>query len=208
MGFFRAVKALFSPGAAYQPPGEDPALAKPLSPSLLQNLIEVRALFGGSMDLVIHEVQVCGVDCAVLLCEGMVDTNVWSKMFALPLTNLRLEQPSPEAVLDWVRHQSLLAPDQKEIHTVGELFKFMMSGFVVLLIDGIDSAGVFGIQGFAGRSVDEPAGEANIRGSREGFIEKLRPNFSLLRRRIKSPDLMFEMVNFGTRSKTDGALSI
>ena len=207
LGLFHSLKKrLFSPPEAYSPPESNPALERRMGNSLLQRLIDVRALFADSGDLVIHELEICGIPCAVLLCEGMVDTNVWSKMFAQPLTNLSLTDPSPEAVLDWIRHRSLLAPDQKEVLTYGDLFRFMMSGFVVLMIDGVESCPVFGIQGFAGRSVGEPASELNERGSREGFIEKLRPNFSLLRRRIKSPDLIFEMINIGTKSRTDGAL--
>ena len=206
MGLKEAFQALLQPGPAYRPPTQDPAADRRLTHSLLQNLIELRAMFGSSMDLVIHEVKICGIPCAVALCEGMVDTNVWSKMLAQPLVDLKLEDPTPQKLLSWLRTNSLLAPDQKEVRTFGELFRFMMSGFVVLLVDGIALAEVFGIQGFPGRSVDEPAGESNVRGSREGFVERLRPNFSLLRRRIKSPDLIFEMVTLGTKSRTDGAL--
>ena len=206
MGVIRYLKGLFAPPPAYAPPRPDGGADKRLGGVLLDNLIGVRAMFTDSGDLIIHEVRVCGVPCAVLMCEGMVDTQTFSEMFAEPLTRLKLENPGPEAVLDWVRHQSLLAPDQKEIHTFGELFRFMMSGFVVLLIDGVAGGSVFGIQGFSGRSVGEPAGETNVRGSREGFSEMLRPNMSLLRRRFKSPDLVFEMTVFGDKSRTDCTL--
>ena len=206
MGVIRYLKGLFAPPPAYAPPRPDEGADKKLGSALLDNLIGVRAMFTDSGDLIIHEVQVCGVPCAVLMCEGMVNTQTFSEMFAEPLTRLRLEKPGPDSVLDWVRHQSLLAPDQKEIHTFGELFRFMMSGFVVLLIDGIAGGSVFGIQGFSGRSVGEPAGETNVRGSREGFSEMLRPNMSLLRRRFKSPDLIFEMTVFGDKSRTDCTL--
>lgn len=156
--------------------------------------------------MIVHELEVSGIHCAVLLCEGMVDTNVFSKMFAAPLTGVKLEQPEHALLADWVRHHSLLAPDQKEFYTYGELFRFMMSGFVVLLIDGEAMGFAFGIQGYTGRSVSEPEGESNVRGSREGFIEKLRPNISMVRRRLKSPDLIFEMGEMGEKSRTDIAL--
>ena len=150
MGVIRYLKGLSAPPPAYAPPRPDEGADKKLGSALLDNLIGVRAMFTDSGDLIIHEVQVCGVPCAVLMCEGMVNTQTFSEMFAEPLTRLRLEKPGPDSVLDWVRHQSLLAPDQKEIHTFGELFRFMMSGFVVLLIDGIAGGSVFGIQGFSG----------------------------------------------------------
>ena len=77
---------------------------------LLQRLIDIRALCGGTGDLIVHELEVSGVSCAVVLCEGMVDTNTFSKMFALPLTSLSLLDASPQAVLTWVRKHALLAP--------------------------------------------------------------------------------------------------
>jgi spore germination protein KA len=81
-----------------------------------------------------------------------------------------------------------------------------MSGFGVLLIDGADTGIRLALQGFSFRSVSEPSGEVNLRGSREGFTEPLRINMSLIRRRIKSPSLKFEMVTLGTQSKTDAFL--
>ncbi|MCI8650440.1 MAG: spore germination protein [Anaerotruncus sp.] len=208
MTFFgRLCKKITAPPPAYQPPRGNPALEKALQPSLLARLIEIRALFEDSGDLVVHELEVDGVSCAILLCEGMVDTNTFSQMLAVPLLKARLTSHTPQALLEWVRNRSLLAPDQKEFQTYADLFRFIMSGFVVLLVDGIHTGIAFGIQGFPGRGVDEPQGEVNVRGSREGFIEKLRPNMALMRRRIKSPDLVFEMAQVGVKSRTDVALA-
>ena len=194
------------PNSAYQPPQPDTGLDRKLAPTLQQRLADLREMVGNTGDLIVNELTVCGIDCAVVMCEGMVATAVFAELFAEPLTALRLDQPTPEKLLGWVRHQSLLAPDQKEFQTYGDLTRFIMSGFVVLLAEGVEPGLAFGIQGYDGRSVSEPAGESNERGSREGFIEKLRPNLALVRRRFKSADLTFEMVNFGVKSRTDGAL--
>ena len=75
-----------------------------------------------------------------------------------------------------------------------------------MFIDGIDQAVVMGVQGFSIRSVSEPSSEINIRGSREGFVEAARINMTLIRRRIKSPSLKFELMNLGTKSHTDAFL--
>lgn len=204
MRLFHFIKSKFDAGlSAYEPPQEDPALSKKMGSDLMERVITIRQMFSDSGDLLIREVTISGVKCAVCMCEGMVNTNVFSKMFAQPLTNLTLEQATPQKLLEWVRSQSLLAPDQKEFYTYGEFFRFIMSGFVVILIEQLDMGIAMGIQGFAGRGVDEPATEVNVRGSREGFIEMLRPNMALLRRRIKSPHLIFELFPIGTKSKTD-----
>lgn len=45
-----------------------------------------------------------------------------------------------------------------------------------------------------------------MRGSREGFCEIIRTNMSMIRRRIKSPTLVFELSTIGERSNTDVCL--
>lgn len=84
MGVIRYLKGLFAPPPAYAPPRPDEGADKKLGSALLDNLIGVRAMFTDSGDLIIHEVQVCGVPCAVLMCEGMVNTQTFSEMFAEP----------------------------------------------------------------------------------------------------------------------------
>jgi spore germination protein KA len=53
------------------------------------------------------------------------------------------------------------------------------------------------------RSVAEPDTESVIRGPREGFIENLRTNTSLLRRKIKNPNLVIEKLSLGKQTKTN-----
>ena len=194
----------------YQPPEPDPGLDTPLEALLTEKIAHVRRFLsagsGTTSDLVVHEVQVNGIACAILMCEGLVSTAVFSEILAEPLLALKLEQPTPEALQNWVQTKSLLAPDQQPVKTYGDLFRFMMSGFVVLLIDGLPTANAFGLQGFPGRSVGEPDGERNERSSHEGFNEMLRPNLGMIRRRYKSPDLVFEMFQVGEKSRTDGTL--
>ncbi|MEG2597361.1 MAG: spore germination protein, partial [Oscillospiraceae bacterium] len=87
-----------------------------------------------------------------------------------------------------------------------EVFKMAMSGFVVVIIDGIAKGIALGAQGFSFRSISEPSGEVNERGSREGFTEPIKINMSLVRRRIKSDKLKFEMFQLGEQSQTDACL--
>jgi stage V sporulation protein AF len=53
------------------------------------------------------------------------------------------------------------------------------------------------------RSIDEPDLERVVRGSRDGFVETLLTNVTLIRRRLRDPRLMFEMLKVGKRTETD-----
>lgn len=56
------------------------------------------------------------------------------------------------------------------------------------------------------RSVTDPESETSTRGSRDGFIESLETNISILRRRIKDKNFVIENFTVGTRSQTDLAI--
>lgn len=184
-----------------KPPAKE---SERLSESLCDTMIAVRTLFSNSSDFVERRVTLGGVSLAILMCEGMVSLSTFSKILAVPLMNAKLpEGATPDSLLSFIRSHSLLGADQKEFYTYGELFTFIMSGFAVILIEGKALGVACGIQGFSFRSISEPSSEINVRGSREGFVEALRINLTMVRRRIKSPLLTFEMRAVGTRSKTD-----
>lgn len=56
------------------------------------------------------------------------------------------------------------------------------------------------------RTVSDPLNETSLRGARDGFVENLEVNISLLRRSIKDPNLAIEKFVVGRRSRTDLAL--
>ncbi len=72
-----------------------------------------------------------------------------------------------------------------------------------MLLDGCAKGIAFSVQGLKFRSVDEPSGEGNLRGSREGFADLLRVNLSLLRRLIRTEHLVQEAAQADTGMRTE-----
>ena len=185
----------------YSPPEQDPGVTR-LCQSLDDNLIAIRTSCSNTADLLAKELTVDGLSLELLTVEGMCDTGNLCKLILDPLSGLRLEEKTPDGFLKWARG-SLLGSEQREIRTLEELFPAIMSGFAVILIDGAEIGLALGVQGFDFRSVEEPSSNVNIKGSHEGFVEVIRVNMSMIRRRIKSPELVFEMMQIGSRSRTD-----
>ena len=177
----------------------------PLPASLEEQMAYLRHIAGNSADLLLDPVTVGGIHCAVAACEGMVSSTVLGQNLISPLMQLPA-MPDSDALTDHIRTNMLLSLDRPVVRDLGTLFRLLHSGFAVLLIDGQILALGFGMQGFEKRSVSEPSGEANIMGAHEGFIESLRPNLSLLRRRMKTPLLRYEMHSMGSLSHTDVAI--
>ncbi len=95
-----------------------------------------------------------------------------------------------------------LSPEKKKISDLDELVSEVVSGSAVLLADKTSIGISFGLKHFEKRAITEPPTSTVIKGPREGFVESLPVNVSLMRRRIKSPDLRFEFVTVGEYSKT------
>ncbi len=98
------------------------------------------------------------------------------------------------------------SPEKKEITTTDEIISEVVSGSAVIIADKIPTAISFGLKQFEKRAITEPPTSTVIKGPREGFVESLPVNISLMRRRIKSPDLKFENLVVGEFSKTPVAI--
>jgi spore germination protein KA len=76
-----------------------------------------------------------------------------------------------------------------------------------LFCSGMEKAVVTDMKHWSQRSIETPDSEAVIRGPKEGFTESLRTNTSMLRRKIKTPDLVFECLSAGRQTNTLLALA-
>ena len=178
-------------------------LQQTISPQLSVNLSKIRTIAEGSSDLLVNEFVLSGLPAALLCCEGMLSTSTMTELILKPITAIRLVCPTAANVFAFIRNHQLYSIDRAEASTYADLFRFLNSGFAVLVLDGADSALVFGIQGYDKRSVSEPSGEDNVMGAKDGFIEVVRVNMSLLRRRMKTPQLKLELFVKGSKSQTD-----
>ena len=178
----------------------------PLTSSLTENMITLRKLFPYSMDLNNRELVVGKSMVQLISCEGMISMDRLIHGAIEPLMKLSDLDPSPDEIRDFIMNKSIMSQEQKEIYSLEELLQMIMSGFVAILIDGVEIGFVIGMQGFNFRSISEPTNEANELGSKEAFVEAIRINLSMIRRRAKSPNLRFEPANIGVQSKTDVCL--
>ena len=177
----------------------------PIISDLKQNIAEIKRISGGSTDLMVNEFVCGGIPCALLACEGMLSTQVITELIFEPLMHIEKKKDSHE-LFGHIRTKLLLSIDQPVAENYGTLFRTLNSGFAVLIADGMDIALSFGVQGFAMRSISEPSGESNIMGAHEGFVEVIRTNISLVRRRLKSPFLVTRLFVKGDKSQTDMCL--
>lgn len=81
-----------------------------------------------------------------------------------------------------------------------EILKYVLNGFTAV-IDKNEII-VFEARADIDRGVTEPTSEPTIRGSKDSFTENYQKNIGLLRRRIKSENLVLEELEIGKNTKT------
>ena len=175
---------------------------KPIPPELQDQLANLRYLAEYSADLLVNPVKIGGISCALIGCEGMLSTTILTELVLQPLMSIPPQQNS-QALFTHIQQEMLLSMDRPTVWNYDDLFRLLHSGFAILFAEGETKALAFGVQGYEKRSINEPSGEANLLGSHEGFTEAIRTNMSMLRRRMKTPLLKFELSSMGSLSKTD-----
>ena len=83
----------------------------------------------------------------------------------------------------------------------------LLSGDTLLCLDESETMLIISTQQRQKRSIEEPVSEGVVRGPRDGFIESILTNITLIRQRVRDPNLRFETYKVGRRSKKDLVLA-
>ena len=83
-----------------------------------------------------------------------------------------------------------------------EIVNAVFNGLVVIVVNSSNKAIIIDLRKYPQRGLSEPDSEKVVRGSKEGFTENIAVNIGLIRRRIKTGDLVIEKREIGIYSKT------
>lgn len=170
-----------------------------LSGKLDADIGELKKIFTSS-DVRFSEFMIGEQQAVLIFINDIVDKAKAGDLLLKPLTEFK-EKLSSENI-----NRVILSPEKEELNTVQDVIDSIVSGNVILLADGMETGYGFGLRKFDKRSITEPPTSTVIKGPREGFVESLPTNISMMRRRLKTPDLIFETLNIGRYSSTPVAL--
>lgn len=172
--------------------------------SLKENINELKTITSSSADFTVRELVLGnGESIALFITEGMSDKENLAISVVNPILNADLKKNKGEMLFNHIVDNVLSAVEIIRINTFDEVVEYSMSGFAVLAVDNCSQMLAIGVQGYSFRSVSEPESELVQRGSREGFTEAARVNMTLIRRRMKTPQLIFTTMTIGSVSRTE-----
>ena len=173
--------------------------------SLKENIEYIEDEFKDSDDLTLREVKLGDISLTIVSLDGMVNKEVLAESVLNPILVAKdaiLNKDGNQNKYDYIKSTVLTTTEQYELENFNKALNLLMSGFALLFVDGISKVIAIGIQGFSFRAVSEPSTEVTQKGSRESFIESIKVNITLIRRRLKNTNLKFENMILGSQSNT------
>ncbi len=169
---------------------------------LMDRLLRV----GNSFDLIRRPLTIGGTRMVFYYLEGFLQTAAFQKLLMHLLSVGDFGDGSPGAAERFAQ-SSLPAAETVCTDSVDRLLLAVLSGCCAYLCEGFGACGVIlDMRSYPAREASEPENDRVMRGSRDGFVETLLFNASMIRRRIRDPALTVEYVNVGDSSRTDLAL--
>ena len=183
-----------------------------VSSSLQDNINMLNELLplSKSFDLLTRRIELCHIDSYFIGINGYCDDKVLHTIFkdlqAMDFSNLVIPGKDNPKLLDKMMH-AFPVGQVEHFSDFDSLIPELLSGTILLFFEGVNEGFSIDIREYPARSIEEPENEKTIRGSKDGFVETLLFNANLIRRRIRSPRLTFEIFSIGSQSKTDVSIA-
>ncbi|WP_150268572.1 spore germination protein [Paenibacillus tepidiphilus] len=178
-----------------------------LSLDLHESLRNIQAEVGYSPDIKVREIRLGpapGIQAAAVHLSGLTDAQLLNEfvMGALLQNAEELTDNPVDELPKLLLGRALEVGEAAIAEDWNETLIAVLSGDTAILLDGCTVAIICGTRGGEWRSVSEPTSQLVVRGPKDGFVESIATNISLVRRRLRSPKLRLESMKIGTETQT------
>ncbi len=161
---------------------------------------QLKNAFFDSDDLVFRTFQSANVGCLIAFIDGETNKILLEQDVIHPL--LSADIPPTYENLENI----IACTENPEYVALPDCAQTIADGDIIFFISGNEKARILSIKQFEKRSIQEPPTSSVLKGPREGFIEDMKTNITLIRRRLKSPALTVKTITAGRYSSTKIAL--
>lgn len=139
----------------------------------------------------------------IIFIDNLSDSQFISEYIVAPIVERELEISDVETLKKEVLFANIIGDVEDE----EDIYIHILSGDTVIISSNFEEIIFCESKSYTRRSVDIPITESVIKGPREGFTETFVDNVSLIRRKVKNPDLKFESFFIGEKSNTPVVIS-
>ncbi len=172
-----------------------------LTKSLKDNLSKMKERYHNSQDLIVREFVSFGkINSAVVYIDGSVDKQFLISGVLNPLQTS--PPPKKDDVTDYAVSKIVAFAQAKVESDESTIITNLNNGFCTIFFENTTSVVCVDSTKWPVRLPSEPPTSAVINGPREGFVEDIVTNVALIRKRLKTPDVIFDKMEVGRYSKT------
>jgi len=163
------------------------------------NLAMLQSILKQSVDIVYYDFMAGNGQCFLIAyLDDMVDKEMLDRDIIGALSQADSARYTSADHLKAVIHIS----DIYESTDLNAAVDMMLAGEVILFTENLRLALCLPIQEWNQRSIKEPDSEVVTKGPKEGFVETLQTNRSMIRRKLHNPGLCFEPLTLGAQTNT------
>ncbi len=156
-----------------------------------------------SFDLIQRDISIGGRDASLYFLDGMLKDESMLKIMDTLLKVQDTDMPQDATGFS----QKCIPYTEVDIYgDFDQIVRNVLSGILVLFVDGYETGIAIDCRTYPVRGVEEPEKDKSLRGSKDGFVETVVFDTALIRRRIRDPNLVMEMLEVGTSSRSDVVL--
>lgn len=141
------------------------------------------------------------IRCCLYFSDGLVDSMLLSEAVIKPVLDYEGEAPN-ENILDFLGVTVFSLPEVRYSNDTDEMISCIMYGDALLFAEGQGGCLIIGCKNFPHRAISEPEDEKVDKGPKEGFVEPLMVNVSLLKRKLRTNKFKIETITLGDTSGT------
>lgn len=166
-----------------------------ISMNLQENKMKIKELFHNSSDVVLYEFETLADDMAlVVYINGFIDKEALNQHILEPLMQ---DLTSPLDIKSTVSISGI-----EESNNMDDIIMAITSGNVVLFHEGLKICYILDLCSYEKRAIPESLNEQVLKGPKEAFLEDIGVNKTLIRRKIRNNNLVFEDFIFGEQTNT------
>ncbi len=167
----------------------------------------LKTAFGQSLDFTLEHINVGQQDGMICYLDTMISKQNLTNLIYRPLEEVNKKGVTvTEESFDEFRKKYFSGLTFTYSEYLHEVVWQLLSGFVVIIVNGVSTSITFELNVDEKRGVEEPSTQTIIRGPKDGFNESILTNISLIRRRIKNQHLQFEKYIIGKDTQTTVAI--
>lgn len=167
---------------------------------------KILCAFGGSKLPSVRRLKISGkINAAIVYLEDVTDEKAITRDLIKPLMNAVIN--TSMSITEHIIEETVPFAGVMTFDDIDDATTCILDGDAVLLIDCQKTMAAFAVKKWSHRNVEEPPTSSVIKGPREGFCEDFRTNTSLLRKRLRTADLVFDIINVGKYSDTRVAVA-